>query len=81
MNFIIKGEDGKPVFIGKEDSNNPPPKPRQGAKMECPQCHDQVDYLLGENTPDGGKQGCEKDYKAGKIEKGGETYDKDREII
>lgn len=30
---------------------------------ECPVCHELVDYLLGEDTRDGGVQGCERCWK------------------
>lgn len=30
---------------------------------ECPVCHGVVDYLLGEDTRDGGVQGCEGCWK------------------
>jgi hypothetical protein len=62
--FIIKGPDGKPVFLGAEDPQNPPvnPKPGEGSKMTCPVCRDQVDYLLGEDEGNG-KMGCETCYR------------------
>jgi len=65
--FVIQGKDGKPIFIGKEDPNNRPSNgQRLPPEMECPVCHSMVDYLVGENTPDGGRQGCEKCWKPGK---------------
>lgn len=42
-------QDGKPVFIGKEDPSNPPVKPAgESSKMECEKCGSLVDYLLGD---------------------------------
>lgn len=82
MNFILPDKDGNPQFIGKEDPNNPPVKPREGSKMECPVCHGMFDYLLGVDTPDGGRMGCEMDWKPS--QKGVDTnneYNKDQEII
>ena len=62
--LIIKGPDGTPTFIGREDPNNPPPqKIREGSKLECPICHNMFDYLVGEDTRDGGRLGCEADWK------------------
>lgn len=64
--YVIQGPDGKPVFTGKEDPHNPPVSPTvgEGSKIECPICHGQFDYLVGDDTPDGGKRGCETCWKA-----------------
>lgn len=59
---LIVEQDGKKVFVGKEDPNNPPVRPMEGSKMECPVCHKMVDYLVGENIH-GGIQGCEMCWK------------------
>lgn len=83
---IIQGPDGKPVFVGKEDPHNPPVEPQAGNKMECPVCHGEFDYLLGEDV-NGGRVGCEKDYR--KPQEGGNThggrttegYDTSKEIL
>ena len=32
-------------------------------KMECPICHKFFDYLVGDDTHDGGKRGCESCWK------------------
>ncbi len=61
--FIVPGPDGKPVFLGREDPQNPPVKPTEGTKMECPFCRGKFDYLVGEDTPDGGRMGCESCWK------------------
>lgn len=77
-NFFVLDKDGKPMFTGKEDSSNPPPRPSsQSSKMECPQCHNMVDYLLG-NT----RQGCEGCYDKTKDEPdtSGDNYDQSKEI-
>src|SRR5690242_15074361 len=71
--LIVQAPDGAPRFVGKEDPNNPPVQAPPACKhgtdqcshMQCPVCGGYFDYLLGENTPDGGVQGCEKDYKLG----------------
>jgi len=63
--FITYGPDGKPVFIGKEDSHIPQSQISEGSKSECPVCHGMFDYLVGEDTPDGGRIGCEKCWKPG----------------
>lgn len=79
-NIIL--QDGKPVFMGKEDPNNPPVRPvGESSKMECPVCHGMFDYLVGENTTDGGVQGCESCYKPGKSSQTGDVYDKTKEIL
>jgi hypothetical protein len=57
--FILPGKDGKPIFIGQEDPHNPPVKKPSGSLMTCPVCGKEVDYLVGDDTEDGGKQGCE----------------------
>lgn len=65
--FVRQGNDGKPIFIGKEDPNNPPNNPSAGSsKIECQVCHKMVDYLVGENTQTGGVQGCEDCWKPGR---------------
>lgn len=78
MNFILPDKDGNPQFIGKEDPNNPPVKPREGSKMECPQCKNMVDYLLGYT-----KKGCEVCYKKqeDKIDNSSLDYNKEEEIL
>lgn len=78
-NIIV--QNGKPVFIGKEDPHNPPVSPRKGTQMECPRCHSMVDYLVGEDTKDGGKQGCESCWKPGKMGKTNDTYDTSKEML
>lgn len=55
---LIVEQDGKKIFVGKEDPNNPPVRPMEGSKMECPVCHKQFDYLVGEDR-NGGRMGCE----------------------
>lgn len=62
-NFVVNSPDGKPVFVGREDPQNPPTAPVEGSKLECPVCHGEFDYLLGEKTDDGGVMGCEVDWK------------------
>ncbi len=79
--LIIPGPDGKPMFMGKEDSNNPPAQPRKGNQIECPICHNMVDFLLGQDTKDGGKMGCPKDYVEGTVDNLAGTYDTDKEIM
>ena len=77
MNFILD-KDGKPVFTGKEDPANPPVKPSgEGSKIECPVCHGMFDYILGFT-----KKGCEGCFDKSKDvpEKGGDTYDREKEI-
>lgn len=56
--FIIPGPDGKPVFIGK-DQPNPVQPQKKGAQIQCPVCNGMFDYLVGEDTPDEGRRGCE----------------------
>lgn len=36
---------------------------KESSDMECPVCHEVVPYLVGEDTKDGGKKGCEKCWK------------------
>jgi len=36
---------------------------KESSKIECPVCHQGVDFLLGDDTPDGGKRGCEACWK------------------
>lgn len=58
---VLVGPDQKPVFTGH--ATQPPPfKKMEDSKMECPICHKQVDYLVGVDTQDGGRQGCEECY-------------------
>ena len=61
--LFVPGPDGKPVFIGKEDPNQKPVERGEGSKIECPVCKGIFDYLLGDDTPDGGVRGCEKCWK------------------
>ena len=76
------GPDGKPVFVGKENPNVPQYKASgEGSKMTCPVCGGQFDYLLGEDTPDGGKMGCEKDWKKGTPIRTNNYYNKDEEML
>jgi len=78
---IVLDKDGKPIFIGHEDPANPPVKaPSESSKMECPVCRGRFDYLIGEDTPDGGRMGCETCYRPGKPRPTNESYDKTREI-
>lgn len=69
---VIMSPDGKPVFVGKERQipSNESHK-SEGSKMQCPVCTQMVDYLVGDNTPDGGRQGCESCWRpgTGKIER------------
>lgn len=81
MEFIVKDENGNPKFIGQEDPTNPPVKPLEGSKMTCPVCNQDFDYLLGQDTPDGGRMGCEQDWRPGKGGVSAGQYDKDQEII
>ncbi len=69
--LFIKDKDGKLIFMGKEDPHNPPVKQPKGSQMQCPVCKGMFDFLLGEDTPDGGVMGCEKDWKPAKVKKGG----------
>lgn len=79
-NIIIK--DGKPVFIGQEDPNNPPVTPVKGTQMQCPVCSGMFDYLLGEDTSDGGKLGCEVCWKPSETPStSNEVYDLGKEIL
>lgn len=76
--FFIKDENGKPIFIGKEDANNPPQKPvAESSKIECPICHSKVLYLLGDTV-----KGCEVCYDKSKDvpSEGGDSYDRSKEI-
>lgn len=61
--LFFKGPDGKLVFTGREQEQAPPPKREPGAQMECPVCHGKFDYLVGDDTNDGGVRGCEKCWK------------------
>lgn len=81
MSNLIIIKDGVPQFIGKEDPTNPPVMPRSGSKVECPLCHGQFDYLVGEDTPDGGKQGCESCWKPGELKAPDGAYDTSKEIL
>lgn len=60
--LIIKDENGLPKFIGQEDPHNPQVSPKKGSKMICQVCKGEFDFLLGQDTPDGGRMGCQKDY-------------------
>ncbi len=71
MNDIIKGQDGKYIFTGKEDPRAQTNTKMEGSKMECPVCHGMFDYLVGEDTPDGGRQGCEGCWKPSNTRKEG----------
>lgn len=65
--FVVPGTDGKPVFVGREDPNNRPTgKPHSRNDIECPICNKMVEYLVGDDTKDGGRRGCEKCWKPGK---------------
>ena len=77
-NLFVLDKDGKPVFTGHEDTNNPPVKPMEGAKIECPICHTMVDYLLG-NT----RKGCEGCFDKSKDDavQGSDVYDSSKEIL
>lgn len=66
---IIVGPDGKPRFIGKDAPDRPQPKREPGAQMQCAVCGGMFDYLVGDDTPDGGVRGCEKCWKPGKERK------------
>ena len=46
------------------------------SKMQCPVCKRWFDYLVGENTPDGGRMGCEACWKPGKVKRVEEKTDK-----
>ncbi len=82
-------QDGKPVFIGREDPTNTPIRlPAECvhgsvdcSHMECPVCHNYFDYLVGENTNDGGRMGCDGCYRPGKSEQTNESYDPSKEIL
>jgi hypothetical protein len=62
---VVPGRDGKPQFIGQDElAPRKLVKQVEGSKMECPQCHQMVDYLLGNtDTNTGEMQGCEGCYK------------------
>lgn len=77
MELVTKDSTGKPIFLGQEDPHNTPISQKKGSQMECPVCHEQFDFLLGE----GSNQGCEADYKPSVAQKGIETYDTAKEII
>lgn len=62
MDIPIIEQNGKKIFVGQEDPNNPPVRPMEGSKMECKVCHKMVDYLVGEDG-NGGVQGCESCWK------------------
>lgn len=77
MDLIVPDENGKPRFVGQEDPHNPPvSSPSRGSRMVCPVCQGEFDYLLGENTSDGGVQGCEKDYRPSRK---GVTYEPNKD--
>ena len=70
---IVRGSDGKPVFIGREA--RPPRYGKEGASsLSCPVCGKECDYLVGENSPDGGRQGCEGCWRPGRGMEGGENH-------
>lgn len=77
--FIVPGPDGKPVFIGKEQPA-PQVTAEKGAQMQCPVCNQMFDYLVGDDTPDGGRRGCEGCYKPGK-ERRTNTVNQVEEVI
>ena len=68
-NAITPIPGGKATFVGH---NEPPITNVKGesTKIPCPICKIPVDYLVGENTEDGGIQGCEGCWKPSK-KKGG----------
>jgi len=77
---IVKDENGKPVLIGQEDPISVPVKHAPSPQMECPVCLGMFDYLVGEDS-DGGRLGCETDWRPSKSAmRGGEDYDKTLEI-
>ena len=78
MTDIILDKDNKPVFVGKEDPNNPPVKPPSGSQMQCEKCGGMFDYLLGSV-----KLMCEGCYDPSldKPDKKGDFYDKSKEIL
>lgn len=63
MDIPVIEENGKKVFVGQEDPRNPPVRPQEGSKMECPVCHGMFDYLVGEDDNNGGRMGCEGCWK------------------
>ena len=42
---------------------NPFVKRREEEKLICPICGNEVGYLVGDDTPEGGKRGCEACWK------------------
>ena len=76
--FLVLGKDGKPMFIGAEDKSNPPVSKPTVDPLICPQCHLEVDHLLGDIKP-----GCENCYKPelDKREEGDESYDESQRVI
>lgn len=56
--FVRPGPDGKPIFFGKDEPAQQAAKV-EGTKITCPVCNQEFDYLVGEDTPDGGRKGCE----------------------
>ena len=60
---IIIEENGKKVFLGKEDENNPPVFIKNPTKRFCQKCHTETDndsqYCANCSTPfDDGKMEC-----------------------
>jgi hypothetical protein len=77
MNRLVYiDENGKPVFTGKEEPQRPQMR-NETSKIECPLCHAQVDYLLG-NV----RQGCEGCFDKSLDEplKGGDEHVKGQEL-
>lgn len=77
-NIIL--QDGQPIFVGKEDPENPPVRPvGESSKMECEKCGSMVDYLLGDKH-----KVCEACFDPSKdqLDLSNETdYDKTKEIL
>lgn len=80
-NLVGKDQNGKPIFLGVQDPSTPPVMPRQSSNMECPVCHEFFDYLVGEDTPDGGRMGCEACWRPGKVVRTAEYYDTGKEMV
>jgi hypothetical protein len=59
---IVTDDKGQKVFIGRDDPNNPPVRPLEGSKMQCPVCNNYFDYLVGDDI-NGGVRGCESCWK------------------
>jgi len=54
---------------------------KESEKMICPVCGSEVDYLVGENTQDGGRKGCEGCYRPGNLSETDDSYDESKEIL